>query len=439
MTPALARARRASFLSGLSDRAFGVAFLLVLAAAIGLAIASYAKVFVPVVRVTLETSRIGNQMQELSDVKLRGVLVGEVRSISSDGGGATMELALDPDQAAMIPANVEARLLPKTLFGEKFVSLVIPEEPSDGHIRAGDVITQDRSETAIELEQVLDDLLPLLQAVRPQDLALTLNGLSTALEGRGEQLGNNVTLVGDYFSEINPRMDLIQSDISALADVVSLYADAAPDLLRILRAQSVTTATIVEKQDTLAQFLTGTAGFARTTDQVLTENESRIIRVGEVSRPTLEVLAKYSPIYKCFAEGLVAWEPRVRDTFANEELHITLEVVPQRPAYEPGEEPQFDDKRGPNCEGLPNPPGSQQDPNPGKVTDDGSNGGANRYAFSGVPTAFDGPTTGLVGSEAERLLVGSLVGPQMGLEPDDVPDIATLLFGPVARGTEVNE
>ncbi len=410
-----------------------------LAAAIGLSIASYAKVFVPVVRVTLETSRIGNQMQELSDVKLRGVIVGEVRSISSDGSGATMELALDPDQAAMIPADVEARLLPKTLFGEKFVSLVIPEEPSDGHIRAGDVITQDRSETAIELEEVLDDLLPLLQAVRPQDLALTLNGLSTALEGRGEQLGNNVTLVGDYFSEINPRMDLIQSDISALADVVSLYADAAPDLLRILRAQSVTTATIVEKQDTLAQFLTGTAGFARTTDQVLTENESRIIRVGEVSRPTLEVLAKYSPIYKCFAEGLVAWEPRVRDTFANEELHITLEVVPQRPAYEPGEEPQFDDKRGPNCEGLPNPPGSQQDPNPGKVTDDGSNGGGNRYAFSGIPTAFDGPTTGLVGSEAEQLLVGSLVGPRMGLEPDAVPDIATLLFGPVARGTEVNQ
>lgn len=426
-------------LAGLSDRAFGLAFLLVLAAAIGLAIAAYAKVFVPVVRVTLETNRIGNQMQELSDVKVRGVLVGEVRSITSDGDGATMELALDPDQVAMIPANVEARLLPKTLFGEKFVSLVIPSEASERQIRAGDVITQDRSETAIELEQVLDDLLPLLQAVRPQDLALTLNALSTALEGRGERIGENITLVGDYFSEINPRMDLIQSDISALADVLSLYADAAPDLLRILRSQSITTATIVEKQDILAQFLSGTAGFARTTDQVLTENESRIIRVGEVSRPTLELLAKYSPIYTCFAEGLVAWEPRVSDTFANGELHITLEVVPQRPAYHPGEEPRFADKSGPDCEGLPSPAGSQQDPFPGKVTDDGSNGGGDTYAFSGLPTAFDGPTTGLVGSEGERLVIGSLVGPQMGLQPHQVPDIATLLFGPVARGTQVNQ
>jgi phospholipid/cholesterol/gamma-HCH transport system substrate-binding protein len=438
MSPATGRGA-SRVLAGLSDRAFGVAFLLVLAAAIALAIASYAKVFVPVVRVTLEAGRAGNQMQELSDVKLRGVLVGEVRSISSDGDGATMELALDPDHVAMIPADVEARLLPKTLFGEKFVSLVVPDEPADRHIRAGDVIPQDRSATAIELEQVLDDLLPLLQAVRPQDLALTLGALSTALEGRGERIGENVTLVGDYLTEINPRMDLIQSDVSALADVVSLYADAAPDLLRILRSQSVTTATIVQEQDTLAQFLAGTAGFARTADQVLTENESRIIRVGEVSRPTLEVLARYSPIYRCFAEGLVAWEPRVRDTFADEELHITLEVVPQRPAYQPGEEPRFDDTSGPDCQGLPAPGGSQQDPYPGKVTDDGSNGGGDTYAFSAVPTAFDGPSTGLVGSRGERLVVGSLVGPQMGLEPEQVPDIATLLFGPVARGTEVNQ
>lgn len=430
--------RARSLLTGLSDRSAGLAFLLVLAALVALSIASYAKVFVPVVKVTLETDRIGNQMQELSDVKVRGVLVGEVREISSDGERATMVLALDPEQARSIPANVQARLLPKTLFGEKFVSLVIPDEAADRYLRAGDVIPQDRSETAIELEQVLDDLLPLLQAVRPQDLALTLNALSSALEGRGDQLGENITLVGDYLTELNPRMPTIQSDISALADVVSSYADAAPDLLRLLRSQSVTTATIVEKQDVLAQFLVGTAGFAGTTDAVLTENEARIIRVGEVSRPTLELLAKYAPIYPCFAEGLVGWKPRIEDAFRDEQLNITLEIVPQRPAYQPGEEPQFLDARGPSCEGLPNPGGSQQNPFPGKEVADGSNGGGNNYAFSAVPTVFDGPSTGLVGSQAEQALVGSLVGPQLGLDPRDVPDIATLLFGPVARGTEVN-
>ncbi len=423
------------FLRVTSDRAAGVAFLLVLALAVALAIGAYAKVFTPVVRVTLETDRIGNQMQELADVKIRGVLVGEVRAVHSDGATATLDLALNPDHAGMIPADVQARLLPKTLFGEKFVSLVVPEGPADGRIRDGDVITQDRSETAIELEQVLDDMLPLLQAVPPQDLALTLNALSSALEGRGERLGQNATLVNDYFTQLNPAMPTIQADISGLADLASLYADAAPDLLRILRAQSITNATLVEKQDVLASFLAGTAGFATTTDQVLTENEARIIRLGEVSRPTLQVFAKYSPNYPCFLRGLVAWEPRIREAFADNGLSITLEVVPQRPPYRPGEEPEFNEDRMLGCYGLPNP----AVPFPGQVTRDGSDNGGANYSYSRLPGALTGPTSGVAGSPEEQVVVGGLLGPQLGREPGDVPDIATLLWGPMARGTEVNQ
>jgi phospholipid/cholesterol/gamma-HCH transport system substrate-binding protein len=431
--------RRTGLLSGLSERAYGVTFLLVLALLVALAIASYAKVFVPVVRVTLEANRIGNQMQEMADVKVRGLIVGEVREVTSDGRTARLELALDPDQVELIPANVTARLLPKTLFGEKYVSLVIPDEPADGHIRAGDVIDQDRSETALELEQVLDEMLPLLQAVQPQDLALTLNALATALDGRGERLGENLTLVNEYFTALNPSMPTLQQDISGLADLASLYADAAPDLLRMLRNQAVTATTLVEKQDVLASFLAGTAGFARTTDTVLRENEQRIIRVGQVSRPTLDVLARYSPIYPCLSQGMAQWIPRIEGAFSGPRgLHITLEVVPQREPYVPGEEPEYNERRGPDCVGLPSPGGSQAAPFPGDVADDGSRG-PNRYVFSGLPTAFVGPTSGVAGTPAEQRVVGALLAPQMGLEPEEVPAISTLLFGPLARGTEVGQ
>ena len=54
------------------------------------------------------------------------------------------------------------------------------------------MIAQDRSATAVEVERVLDDLLPLLQAVQPQKLATTLGALSQALQGRGEQLGQTL-------------------------------------------------------------------------------------------------------------------------------------------------------------------------------------------------------------------------------------------------------
>src|SRR5665647_2845903 len=146
-------------LSRLSNRAYGVAFLLTLALLVGLSVATFQKKFTPVVMVTLMSERIGNQLQNDSDVKIRGLIVGEVRSITSTGNGARIELALQPDQVANIPANVSARLLPKTLFGERYVDLVIPTNPSPRTMADGDIIGQDHSTVGIELEKVWDNLL----------------------------------------------------------------------------------------------------------------------------------------------------------------------------------------------------------------------------------------------------------------------------------------
>src|SRR4051794_35865620 len=100
-------------------RVYGVVFLLVIALLVAFTVAIYNKTFVDVVHVTLQTDRVGNQLAPPADVKLRGMIVGEVRSVSSDGRRATVDLALQPRTVGLIPRNVTARLLPKTLFGEK--------------------------------------------------------------------------------------------------------------------------------------------------------------------------------------------------------------------------------------------------------------------------------------------------------------------------------
>ena len=56
-------------------RVQGLAFLVVLALLLGLSVASYRKAFTDVAHVTLETDTAGNQLQEASDVKIRGVIV----------------------------------------------------------------------------------------------------------------------------------------------------------------------------------------------------------------------------------------------------------------------------------------------------------------------------------------------------------------------------
>ncbi len=263
------------------------------------------------------TDHIGNQLQNQSDVKIRGLIVGEVRSISSVGHGARVELALQPAAARSIPSNVSARLLPKTLFGERYVELV-PPAGTDSARRSsrGDVIPQDRSSSAIELEQVFDDLLPLLQAVQPAKLSATLNAVATALDGRGEQLGKNLVALDAYLKGLNPHLPTLTSDIRRLSSVATTYAAAAPDLLTTVRNLSTTADTIVAKQDSLGPFLRGVTGLATTATSVLQEDGDRIIRVGQLSRPTLATLARYSPEFPCLTQGLTAIEPRLTDAFA---------------------------------------------------------------------------------------------------------------------------
>jgi phospholipid/cholesterol/gamma-HCH transport system substrate-binding protein len=431
----MAAARPAGVAALVRLRLSGVAFLIVIALLVALTVALYQKAFTPVVKVTLKTDRIGNQLSAPADVKLRGLIVGEVRSVSSHGSGATVELALDPSKVDLIPKNVEAQLVPKTLFGEKFVNLVTPASPSSDHLRAGDEIPQDHSRAALETEKVLDHMLPLLQSLKPAELSLALNALSSALRDRGDRLGANFVRVDAYFKQLNPELPAIQEDFRGLADVSESYAAAAPDLLRLVDNSAAVSRNVVDQKQELGDFLTSTTTFANTFADVLNENDTRLITLASASRPALGVYAKYAPEYPCMLAGLRAWQPRVERSFGGLQpgLHITLEVTKDNGAYSPGEEPKYRDDRGPACYGLPKPvvpapdinyKDGYRDNQAGTVTPPPGGAAANPALFLGS-------------SDIQRGMLNSVLAPVLDVPYDGVPDIAELLFGPMARGATV--
>ena len=433
-------ANRPTGFSGLlKQRLSGVAFLLVLAALVWTTVLLYNKAFTPVVEVELRTNKIGNQLSAPTDVKLRGLIVGEVRKVQTDGEGATLELALDPEHVDLIPANVEAQLLPKTLFGEKFVSLVIPENASKDTIEEGDVIPQDRTEAARETEEALNNLLPLLQTLKPQQLSTTLNALSTALRGRGDQLGENLEIVDGYLKEFNPELPRLEQNMRGLADYADILDEAAPDFLQVLDNLSFINRSLVDQEQELNTFLTSTTGFAAEMGSFLEENESRFITLAADSLPSLEVLARYSPEFPCLAEGLALSDGFIGDSFGRKQpgLHITLEVIPQREGYQPRiDAPQFKDDRGPECYGLPAPPVPAADIN----FQDGFRDNLGPDTTEPAPESSSSPSSdpaAFLAPTSQRSMLAAVVAPVMGVPVDEVPDLAQLLFGPVARGTVV--
>jgi virulence factor Mce-like protein len=396
-----------------------VAFLMVLAMLVWLAVLMYQKAFTPVVHVTLKADRIGNQLSPQADVKVRGIVVGRVTGVSATANGADVRLALDPDDVAKIPENVSAQLIPKTLFGEKYVELVLPSGEATRTIREGDVIPQDRSSTALETERVLNDLFPLLKSLRPQQLSTTLNALATALRDRGDRLGTNFVMVASYLKQLNPSVPQIGEDMEGLADLSDNIAKASPDLLAALDNLSASSRNLVQERADLDRFLTSTTGFASTAHEIVAENEKRLTALAKDSLPSLTLFAKYSPEFPCLLKGLSVYHPIVSRTFGGEVpgLHITLEVTKDNGGYAPGQEPKYRDTRGPNCWLLPHP----QVPEGDDQFDDG-------YRPEGV----DGQHT--LASDPALALVA---GPALGLAADEVPDVVSLLLGPLASGNQV--
>ena len=286
-------------------RVFGVAFLVLLLLFVYLTYAIFTKKFVDYVPVKLKTSSIGLQLPALADVKIRGLIVGDVRSIESDGHGAVLTLAIDPKQRDIIPENVSARILPKTLFGEKYVALQVPSSPSPRSIRAGHVISE--SHVAIEVEKVLNDLYPLLRTVQPAQLNYTLTAMADALEGRGEKVGNNLVVLDDYLKRMNPKIPLLIDDLGKLATVSDTYAQVAPELATLLRNSVTTGNTFVEKEAKVQALFDDVASFSSTSKDFLEQNGSNIIRLSEQGQAQLPLFAKYAPEYPCLLNGMVDW------------------------------------------------------------------------------------------------------------------------------------
>ncbi|SEG31989.1 phospholipid/cholesterol/gamma-HCH transport system substrate-binding protein [Thermomonospora echinospora] len=421
-------------------RVYGLAMMLVIVLLLVLAVALFNKALTPAVHVKVHTQRAGLQLLPRSDVKVRGLIVGEVRATHATADGAVLDLALDPDKARLIPGGVTARLLPKTLFGEKYVDLQVPAGGGGpAGLRSGAVIRQDTSQAAVEVDQVLNNLLPVLRAVEPAKLNATLNAIATALEGRGDQIGRNLEQVDSLLRKLNPELPTLVYDLKALADVADIYDSAAPDLLQTLRNLNVTSKTITDKRQTIEDLIPAVTGLAVKGDRFMQENGPKVVGFNIANRQVLELFAKYSPSLSCVFEGMVKLQPQAEEAGGGKTptFNVTVEIVKPRPAYKnPLDLPEMKDHRGPRCYGLPNPKvpsadylaldGTEDDlwwKDPHDPDEPLPPGHRNRAA-SGV---FVDPGTEM----SARDRIKSIVGPLTRTSSDQVSDAAVLLYGPL--------
>ena len=436
----------------------GVLFIALIVAGVFAVYGVFTQKFTHYDKVTLSTDTTGLQLPARADVKIRGVLIGEVtKAVSNgDGRGATLTLGIDPGKLSQIPSNVTASILPKTLFGEKYVELDIPKTgASPAAMRVGGHIAQ--TKRPIEVQAVLNNLYPLLRTLQPAEINYTLNALSTALRGKGEQLGDTIVTLKDYLARINPQVPALADDLGMLASVSKTYAGVVPELADTLRNTVKTTNTLKSKHAALKRFLTQARSFSDTATGFLDTNGENLVQLGQVTEPQARLLKKYSPEYSCFLNGLVNQIPMLASTFRNFIFHIKLIVPPRQPrGYNIGDKPVVGVNGPPQCLGLPNKLHTDSTKAFGKPV---VVNGKTTYPYGYIPNFRDGvddhggsldrgdnqrPATGYSvttvpsGTARQKAFIAALTAPALGVDADDVPDVTGLLFAPVATGTQVS-
>jgi phospholipid/cholesterol/gamma-HCH transport system substrate-binding protein len=428
----------------------GIGYLLVTALLIGLSTAIYTKFFDDVTTVTLKADKAGMQLSKHGDVRYNGVLVGYIREIRQSGESAVITLALEPESAQALPRDVDASILPTTLFGRKYVSLDAPADKGPVGIPDGMVIPEERVTTSVELGRIFSRLHPLLRTVRPVDLNKTLSALATALNGRGDQVGDTLVELDDYLTDFNVHLPTLQEDLRLLASVSKTYEASAPDLLTILANLTVTSRTIVEKRDELPPFLASVTDVADLSARILEDNEVNAVRAVQLSEPVLRVLAKYSPEYECLLRGIAVYKPILEKTFEGGRVKQYVEFPsPQHRGYDRRDLPAYKDKRGPRCYGLPNNPPI---PWPGVDLRNGTNmdtekGRGNSYAPPGggppsgpgggssldLAGALSGRLADSSTEQSQRRTAEALLSMRSGRPGGDVPALSTLMYRPLVE------
>ena len=266
-----------------------------------LCLAAFNRSLIPTVPVTLTSDRSGLVMEPYAKVKMRGIQVGRVATVSGGTNTVSLQLDIDPDQIERIPANVEVRINEVSLFGSKFVELIYPQHPSRQHLAAGAVLQSQN--VATEVNTVFQNLVGLIKQIDPAKLNSVLSALAEGVRGQGERIGQSITNASQVVDALNPRTTIIGADARAARDVSDTYSAAAQHIIDTLAAVTTTSSTVTSQSRQLDAVLTGVIGLSQAGINVLGPSRANLIQGVNTLATTTGLLMKYNPELTCMLVG----------------------------------------------------------------------------------------------------------------------------------------
>lgn len=166
-----------------------------------------------------------NSVYKGSDVKILGVPVGEVESLTPRGNVVRVKIAYDGKQK--LPADVKAVVVSPSIVGDRFVQLS-PAYNGGPTLANHAVLSVERTAVPIELDAVYKSLDDLSLALGPNGankegaLSDLLDGTAKQLDGQGAQINETIKNFGKLSTTLSNNKDELFGGIREVEQFVSL-------------------------------------------------------------------------------------------------------------------------------------------------------------------------------------------------------------------------
>ncbi len=230
-----------------------------------------------------------------ADVRIAGVNVGKVVSVSSEGVKSLVTLDLDAKYAP-VPADTRAILREKTLLGEAYVELSTGNR-SGPKLRDGGTIPNVQVASTQQLDQVLNSFTPPVQ----RNFQAFLEGSGQALKGRGQDLndalGNldsTATELNELAGVLNGQKSNLQTMIRDAGTVFTALGERGQDVQSLItQGDTVFRATSAENRN-LTATVNAFPGF-------LTQLRTTLVKLNTtlgIAKPSLDALKPVTPLLR---------------------------------------------------------------------------------------------------------------------------------------------
>ncbi len=279
----------------------GIILLVILAVILTAIALQFRGKFTPETKLTMLSSRAGLVMDPNSKVTYNGVEIGRVTKVApavvNGTQAAELSLEVSPKFIKLIPKNVRGDIQATTIFGNKYVSLSSPSNPTPARISSSDVI--DARSVTTEFNSLFETVTGLAEKIDPVKLNLTLSATAEALTGLGTKFGQSLVNANVALDNINPRLGTLQYLNQRLADTADVYTAASPDFFNALDNSNTTSRTLNNQRGDLDAALLAAAGFGNTGADVFERGMPYFVRLMSDLVPTTQLLNTYSPELFC--------------------------------------------------------------------------------------------------------------------------------------------